>query len=253
MVGLVRWLCRTVVAVSLLAFIAAATTWWVTYRKPATVWWTRVGRLDDGRELPHGFFIEAWRGRITVGDRRRAESRLPDGKTLRQRLVNEIEMAEAYARERTTRARNWNPSGSWLERDRIERERDTRVAAWSATLAEYEQAMAWAKPGAHGYRTPASRGGADPPPAWEWAGIEYRGWVNGRQRAGALSVPVWMVVAATAVAPFAAILGMMRQARRRRSGCCRRCGYDLRASTAGCPECGDGRRDCLAARGMLSD
>jgi hypothetical protein len=59
-------------------------------------------------------------------------------------------------------------------------------------------------------------------------------------------VPAWRVIAIPWWAPFALAslhpLGRMlvasRRARRRRSGLCVDCGYDLRASRARCPECG---------------
>jgi hypothetical protein len=48
------------------------------------------------------------------------------------------------------------------------------------------------------------------------------------------TVPCWAVVLATAAAPAVRVLRL----RRRRSGLCASCGYDLRATPARCPECG---------------
>ena len=56
-----------------------------------------------------------------------------------------------------------------------------------------------------------------------------------------LIVPAWWPVALTAIGPLAWVLILRRQAlrrRRRREGLCINCGYDLRASTGACPECG---------------
>jgi hypothetical protein len=49
---------------------------------------------------------------------------------------------------------------------------------------------------------------------------------------------VWLL-AATAVTPACYVIARVRRARRRAAGMCRRCGYDLRASTERCPECGE--------------
>ncbi|HEY2589603.1 MAG TPA: hypothetical protein VGI81_27910 [Tepidisphaeraceae bacterium] len=53
----------------------------------------------------------------------------------------------------------------------------------------------------------------------------------------ALMVPDWAIVAATGTLPV--VWGLRyRRSRRRKPGLCPTCGYDLRASTDRCPECG---------------
>lgn len=56
-------------------------------------------------------------------------------------------------------------------------------------------------------------------------------------------LPLWTLVAITAILPLGTATGLTRQwlARRReaRWGHCPSCGYDLRASPGRCPECGN--------------
>jgi hypothetical protein len=51
-------------------------------------------------------------------------------------------------------------------------------------------------------------------------------------------LPIWAVGCPFAVLPALWILQNAKRIRQRRKGLCRACGYDLRASTDRCPECG---------------
>ena len=56
----------------------------------------------------------------------------------------------------------------------------------------------------------------------------------------AVRLPLWMPTVAFLIYPVVAFLrGPVRRHKRRKSGCCPRCGYDLTANVTGvCPECG---------------
>jgi hypothetical protein len=56
-----------------------------------------------------------------------------------------------------------------------------------------------------------------------------------------LSLPWWMPCAVLSLPTLLVGVARLRGRRRRAQGLCPRCGYDLRASPAGCPECGWGR------------
>jgi hypothetical protein len=60
-------------------------------------------------------------------------------------------------------------------------------------------------------------------------------------RVRAVGVPLWLVTLVSTLVPLPAIRSTIRRrraSRRRQSGLCERCGYDLRASPGRCPECG---------------
>ena len=66
---------------------------------------------------------------------------------------------------------------------------------------------------------------------------EFRGFGRDR-RTGALLVPHWAPLAASAVLPVLWLRSRLALRRRRRMNLCPLCGYDPRASPGRCPECG---------------
>ena len=53
-----------------------------------------------------------------------------------------------------------------------------------------------------------------------------------------LAIRLWPISALTAIAPCVYLLRRFRRNRRKKLGLCKECGYDLRATTDRCPECG---------------
>lgn len=77
----------------------------------------------------------------------------------------------------------------------------------------------------------------DPARAWNWRfiGFRYQSFGTPTLHVHTLVVPFWVVVLCWLVLPA----WLIHRARTRPpSGCCKSCGYDLRASNARCPECG---------------
>src|SRR5262245_2747467 len=54
----------------------------------------------------------------------------------------------------------------------------------------------------------------------------------------AFALPFWFLTLLSGILPVRAVFRMVRSRRRQHRGLCQRCGYDLRASTGKCPECG---------------
>jgi len=61
----------------------------------------------------------------------------------------------------------------------------------------------------------------------------------GNQSETSLTVPHWVLSVAFAIPPLAWLSGFWRDRRRYPPGHCASCGYDLRASSGRCPECGE--------------
>jgi hypothetical protein len=53
-----------------------------------------------------------------------------------------------------------------------------------------------------------------------------------------VKAPWWALFGVTGLVPLARMVGLVRASRRQARGLCAACGYDLRASPQGCPECG---------------
>jgi hypothetical protein len=62
------------------------------------------------------------------------------------------------------------------------------------------------------------------------APASFTGWI--------MFFPHWALVGLFGLMPAIALIGWLRRRRAHRTGHCRRCGYDLRATPDRCPECG---------------
>lgn len=236
-----RWARRAGAVVSLIVFLATALGWAVLDRRPGWAWWTRVERIESGRELAHGYYITIGQGRLKAGELRGNEPRLPSGLTARENVRLLMEQEATRHQERLERARDLREPGSAREREHIavlQKQHDAMMASLAGRLRQLDVAMVWLTPGFHWQRIDPI--GTPPPATWEWGGVAYRRSGGGISRSRSLSVPMWMVLCVTAVLPVVMTMRVTRRARRRRNGWCGRCGYDLRASTEGCPECGEG-------------
>jgi len=78
---------------------------------------------------------------------------------------------------------------------------------------------------------------------WHFAGFSVRDSIFREKTATVfvrrLSIPYWFLSCLLLLPSTMSILKMRRWMQRRRAGQCEYCGYDLRASTGNCPECGN--------------
>jgi hypothetical protein len=87
-------------------------------------------------------------------------------------------------------------------------------------------------------------------PGHYFAGFQYypRPMV-GSHEVGFAGAPLWFVAALAGVAPARALSRVARRRRRKAGGLCLSCGYDLRAASGRCPECGaESEKETTAAR-----
>jgi len=78
------------------------------------------------------------------------------------------------------------------------------------------------------------------------SGIGWRRSTGGGFENTTFTLPHWLVSALLLLFPAYWAVGMLRRWRHR-SGICRRCGYDLRATPGRCPECGSMQEDATQA------
>ena len=72
----------------------------------------------------------------------------------------------------------------------------------------------------------------------------YAAYMTGPAWCRSLQIPLWLVLIVSSLAPAFVLRAHVRRTNRRRrvrQGMCAACGYDLRASTDRCPECGEMR------------
>ena len=73
---------------------------------------------------------------------------------------------------------------------------------------------------------------------WSRFGFDLRAYGDLDGTRYVVAFPFWFLAALTGLPAAALCVRAARRRLRRRPGCCRTCGYDLRASEGRCPECG---------------
>jgi hypothetical protein len=74
--------------------------------------------------------------------------------------------------------------------------------------------------------------------SWQWLGFGYVPVLGTNLDGGSLVVPIWLPTLLLSMLPVIFPRSYLRSRSRRLLGLCTHCGYDLRATSDRCPECG---------------
>jgi hypothetical protein len=95
------------------------------------------------------------------------------------------------------------------------------------------------------YPIKTTDGGTWAPPIFSRSELSFsfnrfgtKDWQFAGARVYQCAVPIWFFILLFALPPLMVLRGDMRKRRRRAASACLHCGYDLRASSGRCPECG---------------
>ena len=117
--------------------------------------------------------------------------------------------------------------------------RDGRLSLWTDRYFEAKVLQPKAERAGWDYKTkPMTK-----PDRWPDHTRGTLGFVRDADKTGkapwaAVAIPYWSIAAALAIPPAVGLWFVLRRRRRARQGHCTGCGYDLRASSGRCPECG---------------
>ncbi len=122
---------------------------------------------------------------------------------------------------------------------------------WSVSMRSGRLYLEWSPPSSHAWPTWTPRSisvlGVEVwPVTWVLPGKPYHrrmgdlsSMEGGLMFPGtAVTFPIWYLIVLTTLWPAMLTARLIRSRRRVQAGCCRICGYDLRATPDRCPECG---------------
>jgi hypothetical protein len=231
-----RWAANILCAVSLI--LALMLVWYGTIGRMSGhgVWLKRtdvIERAGEKTSTPHFYYFNVAGGEFIVGHWR-SPSHIASMENMHERLMSVLREHRALvlARlERTSEPRKTELQASLARAEEHIAQRDReRLNAWHLQ-----------RDGIHlGYHGGVSSTRINAVP--EFAGIEYDDMPGWRYPAVGFRcfVPVWYVLPLLLIGPAVRVRRIWRAWRRRRSGQCAKCGYDMRATPEMCPECGTG-------------
>jgi hypothetical protein len=222
---MVRWLRNILCGLSLLVFL---TLFYINLfaRKTATgITLTRshqVSYSNASIRCPHFYYVELFANQLVIGHWRHPELFEREKQSERERLASFEELLATTHNER----------------------RRSQISERISEIHQNQGKNFYDRPngfsiGAHGglYVTALNQ-------IPTFAGIKYDGFPSLRPPATGFRcvIPIWWVLPLLLIGPFVRASTLWRSRRRRRAGHCSFCGYDLRASSDKCPECGGERK-----------